>query len=313
MPQVPRLLAPTELLPPFRRSDLRALGRDARWLNAALAGGSVVQVLRGAYVDARSLDDPLVVARASALVLPPHVVRCRGTAAMIHGVDPRGPALDISPVPLQGLVPASNRTPKWRGASVYEAPLAAHDVVELDGVLVTTPERTALDCARYLSPPMALAVLDRMAGLGLVDPEALLVRIEEFRGDRGVGQARYLIARIEPDAESYGESWFRLRLLDAGFPRPDVQIWVPEERPGAFRVDVGWEQLRKGGEYDGGEFHSTQAQRDADEARLELLWREHRWRVLPARKGAVLGRSLDLELAFGELLGMAPRIQRRRW
>jgi len=173
---------------------------------------------------------------------------------MIHGIDPRGPALDTSPVPLQGLVPASNRTPKWRGASIFEAPLAAHDVVEVGGVLITTPERTAMDCARYLSPPMALAVLDRMARLGLVDPEVLLVRIEESKGDRGVGQARYLIEHVEAGAESYGESWFRLRLLDAGFPRPDVQIWVPEERAGAMRLDLGWEGLRKAGEHDGEEF-----------------------------------------------------------
>ena len=293
--------------------SLGQVGLTRHQLDRLVAAGAVVEPVRGAYVDVRLADDPLSAIAAAALVLPPHVVACRGLAATLHGVDPRGPALDTAPVALQGLVPASNRAPKWRGVSIYEAPLAASDVMELGGVLVTTPERTALDCARYLSPPMALAVLDRMAGLGLVDPEVLLVRIEEFRGDRGVGQARYLIAHIEPDAESYGESWFRLRLLDAGFPRPDVQIWVPEEGPGAFRVDVGWEHLRKGGEYDGGEFHSSQAQRDADDARLDSLWHEHRWRVLPARKGAVLGRSLELELAFGELLGMAPKIRSRAW
>jgi len=313
VPQVPRILAPTSVLPPFRRTDLPSLGLNARWLDGAVAAGFVVQVVRGAYLDARLEGDPLAVAQASALVLPPHVVRCRATAAMIHGIDPRGPALDTSPVPLQGLVPASNRTPKWRGASIFEAPLAAHDVMEVGGVLVTTPERTALDCARYLSPPMALAVLDRMARLGLVDPEVLVVRIEEFKGDRGVGQARYLIVHIEADAESYGESWFRLRLLDAGFPRPDVQIWVPEERPGAMRLDLGWEALRKAGEYDGEEFHSTRAQCDADDARRYQLEREFGWRVLPARKGAVLGRSLELEMAFGELLGVAPKIRTRRW
>jgi hypothetical protein len=232
---------------------------------------------------------------------------------MIHGVDPRGPALDASPVPLQGLVPASNRTPKWRGTAIFEAPLAAHDVVEVGGVLVTTPERTAMDCARYLSAPMALAVLDRMARRGLVDPEVLLVRIEEFKGDRGVGQARYLIEHVEAGAESYGESWFRLRLLDAGFPRPDVQIWVPEERAGAMRLDLGWEGLRKAGEHDGEEFHSTQEQREADDARRDRLGREFGWRVLAARKGAVLGRSLELELVFGALLGVAPKIRRRTW
>jgi hypothetical protein len=272
----------------------------------------VVEVVRGAYVPASRLGEPLVVAQAAALVLPPHVVACRGLAAMIHGVDPRGPALDTRPVAVEGLVPASNRTPRWAGASIYEAPLAAHDVVEVGGVLVTSPDRTALDCARYLRPPMALAVLDRMGRLGLVDREVLLVRIEEFRGDRWVGQARYLIVHMEPGAESYGESWFRLRLLDAGFPRPQVQIWVPEERPGAVRLDLGWEEVRKAGEYDGAEFHGPE-QRAADDARRNRLERDHGWRVLPVRKGAVLGRSMRLEEEFGELLGLAPKIRRRSW
>ncbi|MGQ7298301.1 type IV toxin-antitoxin system AbiEi family antitoxin [Quadrisphaera sp. KR29] len=310
---VARLVCLPEVLPPFTRRDLGRLGITRHQLDRLVTCGAVIEVVRGAYVDARAVSDPLSAAQAASLVLPPHVVACRALAAFVHGVDPRGPALDTSPVPLQGLVPASNRTPRWRGASIYEAPLAAHDVTEVSGVLVTTPERTALDCARYLSPPMALAVLDRMARLGLVDPEALRARIEEFRGDRGVGQARYLIAHADGRAESYGESWFRLRLVDAGFPRPELQIWVPEDRPGAVRLDLGWEGVRRAGEYDGEEFHSSRAQRGADDARRERLEREFGWRVLVARKGTVLGRSLELELAFGELLGMTPRIRRRVW
>lgn len=309
---VARLVCLPEVLPPFTRKDLGQLDLTRHQLDRLLTAGFVVEPVRGAYLDVRASGDPLAVAAAASLVLPPHVVACRGLAAFIHGVDPRGPALDTSPVPLQGLVPASNRTPKWRGTSIFEAPLAAHDVMEIGGVLVTTPERTALDCARYLSPPMALAVLDRMAGQGLVDPEVLRVRIEEFKGDRGVGQARYLIVHIEADAESYGESWFRLRLLDAGFPRPDVQIWVPEERPGAMRLDLGWEGLRLAGEYDGEEFHGPEREA-ADQDRRLRLEREFGWRVVPVRKGAVLGRSLELELGFGERLGMAPKTRARVW
>ncbi|PWJ47831.1 hypothetical protein SAMN06264364_1341, partial [Quadrisphaera granulorum] len=48
-------------------------------------------------------------------------------------------------------------------------------------------------------------------------------------------------------------------------------------------------------------------------ARRDRLEREFGWRVLPARKGAVLGRSLELELALGELLGMAPKTRVRAW
>ncbi|MBC3760686.1 hypothetical protein ACUN7V_09950 [Quadrisphaera oryzae] len=308
----PRLRPDVDVLPAFALRDLKDLGLDRRWLAAAVATGDVVEVVRGAYVPAVRLGDPLAVARAAALVLPPHVVACRGLAAMIHGVDPRGPGRDDSPLGVQGLVPAANRTPRWRGVSIFEAPLPDGDVMDVGGVLVTTPERTALDCARYLSPPMALAVLDRMARQGLVDREVLLLRIEEFRGDRGVGQARYLIVHIEPDTESYGESWLRLRVVDAGFPRPEPQIWVPEPRPGADRLDMGWPQVRKGVEYDGEEFHGPE-QESADELRRLRLEQDFGWRFLSARKGAVLGPSMRLEAEIGELLGLAPRIRRRAW
>lgn len=71
--------------------------------------------------------------------------------------------------------------------------------------------------------------------------------------------------------------------------------------------------MRKAGEYDGEEFHSAQGQCDSDDARRDRLEREFGWQVLPARKGAVLGRSSELELAVGELLGGAPKIRRRVW
>lgn len=285
------IVIPDGVLPPFTRRTLDQVDLSRPALGALLERGAVVEPVWGAHLDARRTGDPLAIARAAALVLPPHVVACRGLAAfIIHGIDPRGPAFDPSPVPMTGLVPTSNRVPKWAGASIFEAPLDAHDVMEVGGVLVTTPERTALDCAHYLSPPMALAVLDRMAGLGLVDPEVLLVRIEEFRGDRWVGRARYLIVNTEPDAESFGESWLRLRLLEAGFPRPQVQIPVMQGSVEVFRMDLGWEELATAGEYDGAEVHGPE-QEVADAARRTRLEEEFGWRFWSARREHVLGWS----------------------
>jgi hypothetical protein len=73
-----------------------------------------------------------------------------------------------------------------------EAWLPDHDVVEITGVPVTTPVRTACDLARYLEPFLALGVVDAFAHRG-VDPEVLAARIEDWKGQRNVARARRLV------------------------------------------------------------------------------------------------------------------------
>ena len=46
-------------------------------------------------------------------------------------------------------------------------------------------------------------------------------------------------AVAEPLAESPGESWLRLRLIDAGFGRPTAQI-VVKGSSRDFRIDLGY-------------------------------------------------------------------------
>ena len=45
-----------------------------------------------------------------------------------------------------------------------------------------------------------------------------------WKGGRNIDRARRLASFCEPRAESFGESWTRLRILDAGFPRPVAQV-----------------------------------------------------------------------------------------
>ncbi len=49
-----------------------------------------------------------------------------------------------------------------------------------------------------------------------------------------------------------GESWLRLRIVDAGFPRPVVQIEVLDaDGRCVYRLDLGWPDRRLAVEYDG--------------------------------------------------------------
>lgn len=301
-------------LPPFTRAGLRALGLAKRELDALLAAGAVVQPVRGAYLDARIADDPVARARAVGLVLPAGAALARSAAAWLHGVDPRGPGQLSSPLTVECLVPVGQTVPVRAGLVARESALCGDDVTHLLDVPVTTPDRTALDLARYLPPFMGLAVLDAFAHAGLVQPEELGARVEGLAGQRGIRQARRLIRLADPAAESFGESWLRLRVLDAGFPRPELQIWMRDHASrGVYRLDLGWPALRVAVEYDGEEFHSRPEQRQLDQRRRERLARDWGWHCIGVGKGEVLGRSLHLERGIGALLSIAPQLTRRCW
>jgi hypothetical protein len=95
-------------------------------------------------------------------------------------------------------------------------------VVRVHGVVdVTVPSRTTADQLRLLRRPDALAAADAMRRATGVGEDAVAEVLDRFRGQRGVVQARELLALSDPRAESPQESRTRLRCVDAGFPCPE--------------------------------------------------------------------------------------------
>jgi hypothetical protein len=104
-----------------------------------------------------------------------------------------------------------------------------------------------------------------------------------------------------------------LRAVDAGFPRPEVQVSVYDGQGLLLgRLDMGYRELCKGIEFDGDEHHSDERDRAHDELRRSRL-EAHGWDILVVTREHVLGRNHVFEFAVGELLGVAPRIRRRPW
>ncbi len=262
------MLPPT----PFTRAHLREAAISRRQLIRLLREGAVVQPLRGVYLDSAVPLDLPSRAAAVALALPDGAVLCRGTVAWLLGVgDVRGPHRHVVPAPVECVVPTGRTPTRQPGLRCYQAAVPTSDVVELHGLPCTSPARTAADLARWLPRPMALAALDAMAHLSLIRPWEVAEVLHRFSGCSGVRVARELVASCEPRAESFGESWLRLRWLDAGFPRPEVQIWVDDGDRRRYRVDLGLRERRLGFEYDGEEHHSERAAITRDEERLQRL------------------------------------------
>jgi hypothetical protein len=298
---------------PITAAELDTSPHTRRQLSALLKAGEVVRPFRGVYIPAAQAQDVAVRAAALAPLLPKGAAVARSAAAWLHGFDVRVPGAHTAPPPLEVVVPTGFVPPRRAGLRTYAASLPDGDVAELDGLLVTSLPRTAIDIARYIPPFMALAGLDAMARADRIDPAALMDHLERWKGERYVAKARRLISLCNPLSESAGESWMRLRVADAGFPAPELQIWVPDEVNGVYRLDMGWRKRRIGVEYDGEEFHGTPEQFIHDMRRRERLLHEFGWHVIGVHRGDVLGRSLSFERGIGELLGIAPRITRRLW
>ncbi|MCB2177187.1 MAG: hypothetical protein KQH57_15360 [Actinomycetales bacterium] len=127
--------------------------------------------------------------------------------------------------------------------------LPERDRAECDGLPVTSLERTAVDCGCLLPGGEALAVVDAALRDG-VDLDALVERLRERPGARGVVRGRRVVAAASPSAESPGESMTRWALLEHGLPAPELQCPV-ETRLGTYRADLGWPELRVAVEFDG--------------------------------------------------------------
>jgi hypothetical protein len=248
------------------------------------------------------------------LVLPEGAALCRVTAAWLVGIDARPLGTHVDDPPLECAVPLGTTPLRRPGLRCYVTDLVDEDVREVAGIPCVTPARTAIDLARWSIPGVGLGTLDAMARAGLIDPLELPVQVDRWRGDRFVGQARRLIGLCDPRAESQGESWLRLRFHDSGFPPPELQISLLDEFGVEIRrLDLGYRKRRCAWEYDGEAYHSGRAAEVADRVRRAEIESRWGWTVVGVGKNLVLGPSMMLENAIGEIVGMQPAIRRRLW
>ena len=299
---------------PFTAAQARAAGLSRGRLNRLLEKDLLEAVLYGVYKRRGAPLDLAGRARAVALVLPPGSAVVRRTAAWLLGVDARPPdergvPMEVECAVLLGTTPI--RRPHIR---CYQTEFEPSDLMEHLGLATTNPTRTSADLLRWEGRPMGFAATDALAAAGLIEPVEVLDLLDRWPGHRFVHQARQLASWLEPLTESFGESWLRLRILEAGFPRPTAQIPIIDHHGRCvYRLDLGWPDLRIGIEYDGDEFHSGPAALRADQFRRRRLEADFGWRVTGVGRGEVLGRGMELERGIGELLGLAPAIIRRTW
>ncbi|WP_297777056.1 type IV toxin-antitoxin system AbiEi family antitoxin, partial [Mycobacterium sp.] len=115
------------------------------------------------------------------------------------------------------------------GVRAFEERIESDEITVVEQMRVTTPARTALDLARRHPRGIAVAAIDALVQateLKMADVEVLTDR---YRGRHGINAARPVLELVDGGAQSPKETWLRLLLTDAGFPRPQTQIAVRNE------------------------------------------------------------------------------------
>lgn len=189
---------------------------------------------------------------------------------------------------------AHNKSPS--GLTIRRDTLLDTEVVQLDGMPVTSVERTAFDLARRGPVGKAIERLDSLARATRFTGADVLAIMEAHPRVRGRRRVADLLERIDAGAQSPKETWLRLLLIDAGFPRPSTQIPIPgpDGYPRYF-LDLGWEEFQVAAEYDGEQHRTDLGQYRTGVARAEYIdglgWR--RIRVLAGHRAADIVRRVE--------------------
>lgn len=138
------------------------------------------------------------------------------------------------------------------GIRVHGDRIEEDEITVLDGILVTSASRTALDLGCWYPTTAAVAGIDALARETRIKAADVELLAQRYPGRRGIIRAREAIALFDGGSQSPKESWLRVVLTQAGLPPPQTQIRVVDDLgdPVAY-LDMGWEDLKVAVEYDG--------------------------------------------------------------
>ncbi|MFT4201078.1 type IV toxin-antitoxin system AbiEi family antitoxin domain-containing protein [Gordonia sp. (in: high G+C Gram-positive bacteria)] len=221
----------------LRAQDAAARGLTTRELNRAVENGTLVRICRGVFAPPADRV-PLAAHRLAVLGMDaaPGTVVSHSSAAALHRMPMLRP--DLSKLHLTSST--TDRGYQRSHRHVHPGNLAEHDVVIVDGLRVTSLERTAFDVART-SPhgfAGALAAFDSALRLG-ANRRSMARYGREPR--TGVGTAREALKIANGLSDNPGESWGRALMYLDGLPMPRIQTEVFDEY-GVFvaRPDYDW-------------------------------------------------------------------------
>ena len=181
----------------------------------------------------------------------PSWVFCATTAAVVHGMAMSYRYIKIPHISVPGKRCGQTRWAVWHHLRDDD-----DATIRLNGVRVTSFERTAFDCLRFLPFDQALAVADSALRIRNADIPWLMHSVCGYwPGYLNAQHARRVVHHANGLAENGGESMARAAMIELGYMLPELQAVVPNPLDGGtYRLDFLW-RLADGrvvaGEYDG--------------------------------------------------------------
>jgi hypothetical protein len=255
---------------------------SGRTLARHVEAGAIVRVCHGVY----ALAPPDVLGRLAALEMMTgrQMVACMNTAAALYGfdteTDPRVHVLD----------PAIRMRPTER-VMVHQR--AGAPLTRVRDRLVAAPAWTAVEVARTLRRPRALATLDAALHVQACTVADLRNAVREQKGRRGIVRVRELLEYADGRAESPMESETRLAFIDGGLPMPELQYEIIDRCGDLWRVDFAWPEAMLIAEYESMEWHASPEALKHDRMKTARL-QECGWKTVPIVVDDVRHRPFDL-------------------
>ena len=250
-------------------SDFALVGADGKTLRRAVKASKSLNLRRGVFVDSAGWADVsdrdkyFLRMRAVAVTRKVAPVFSHHSAAVIWGLPIIGRWPDAVHLMAAGRLGVHSKN----GVVWHHDRLKDEDVVEIDGMLVTSLTRTLVDLACTTSFLSAVASLDHGTKPRLVLPngsqvpgierDELLERLAAESPRRGARAARKAVLFSDNRSGSTGESLSRGQIFLCGFPAPELQVSFLSADGQEDIVDFRWKQrqelrtLRLFGEFDG--------------------------------------------------------------
>lgn len=254
------------------RRDLVAEGYDDRAIRRMVHGGELRRLRHGVYVASADWEglpagqQHQLLARAVLRVAHPKNVLSHVSAAVEYGAPTWG--IDLSTVHLTHVEGQLGRCEA--GVARHSGVVAPGDVVERNGVLLTSPARAAIEVTTITSTESALVTICGLLATGATTLDELREATKRYKHWPCSGRTRLVVALASPKLTSPGESRTLYMCWSQHLPMPEFQLPIFDESGNVVAyTDFGWPTKGVFLEFDGKEkYHRYRREGETLEAYL---------------------------------------------